>query len=94
MEKHSWTQNQPADHDYDAGFQSGLNYDAGLPFVTKEGLSDTVGTVPTIFAYDSWSVSTIRVSGAPRAPPVGRTGFLAAEGTTSLVPESYMNSRL
>lgn len=75
-----WEQSQAASHSYAASFRSGLVYDAEFSPATTQGLSDPAGTVPTIPAYDSGSVSTVQTAGAPRAPPVAEVGFVAAKG--------------
>ena len=74
-----WEQSQGGNNGYDAGFQSGLGYDAEFLPATTQGLNDPVGTVPTIPAYDPCPVSAIHVAGAPRAPPVAQVGFVAAK---------------
>lgn len=79
-----WGQVQPGNHAYDAGFKSGLDHDAELPSVTTERLNDLACTVPTIPAYDTWLLSTIRTVGVPRAPPVADVGFVAANGGNGL----------
>jgi len=64
---------------YDACSLSCLVYDAESPPATTQGLSDPVGTVPTITAYDLCRIRTIQVAGAPRAPPVAEARFVAAK---------------
>lgn len=71
-------QSQPGNHDYDAGFPSCLVYDADLPAVTTGGSGDLIPKLLPATAYDFAPGSHIRVAGSPRAPPVGKSGFLAA----------------
>jgi len=83
-----WEQSQGGNNGYDAGFQSGLGYDAEFLPATTQGLNDPVGTVPTIPAYDLCRIRTIQVAGAPRAPPVAEVGFLAAKAGTRALTEA------
>ena len=76
----AWEQNQGGHHGYDTGYQSCVIYDAELPSVTTEDSIDLASAMPNSVGYDSYLVSTIRIAGAPRAPPVEDFGFLAVKG--------------
>lgn len=75
----AWDQGQPSNDGCDAGFQSGLDYDAGLASVATEGFRHPCGVVRAASDYDSAPVSIIPNASSPRAPPGGKAGFLAAK---------------
>lgn len=80
-------QGQPGNDGYDADFQSGWHCDPALLSVTTEDLSDPLGMVLTIPAYDSWLVSTIGIADCPYAPALVLSELLAGKsGVWSLGP--------
>jgi len=83
----AWEQNQGGHHGYDAGSQSCVIYDAELTSATTDGFNDRAVTGPNIVDYDSCLVTTIRIVGSPRAPPVENSEFLAAKSGTQLARE-------
>lgn len=74
-----WEQSQAGNHGYDAGFQSSLAWDPELASAAMAGWSDMGIPMQATPGYDCVPVSLYRKAGSPRAPPVEKAGFLAAE---------------